>query len=54
MRIKDVPRDSEVIFKKDVSRTPYTFLRTDGQYAKIRTYDARVGYVRIDEEVELV
>ncbi len=54
MRIDRVPLDSVVIFKTDYTRTEYTFLRTDGDFATVRSDDARLKCAPCDAEVEVV
>jgi len=53
MKLINVPRDSKVILKDDLTRTEYTFIKVDGMYAQLRTTDWRLGYVPAWTEVEV-
>lgn len=54
MKLSQVPKDSKVVFKTDIKRVPFIYLGMDGQYAKVRTYDARIMRTYADRQVEVI
>lgn len=54
VKLHQVPRDSIVVLKDDVSRTPFTFIKIDGMYAQLRTEDWKLANVAAWTEVEVI